>query len=161
MIAGNPTTLKETIRIASKLTDELVKTGILNNQTPETENRQDTETMESRGRVTYLGTDPRCNLCSLHHQGQCPACETCGRTGHLTRSCRRNNKRPRTCPECGEIGHRRRKCPKRNRALVTHQERGTGRIFAPEPPASYCDFPGNHSKPFIHNFITHTSTILG
>ncbi|GKA06318.1 putative reverse transcriptase domain-containing protein [Tanacetum coccineum] len=72
----------------------------------------------------YEGTRPFCNMCKLHHEGQCTSkCHNCKRIGHLASDCRSvvivttqgtpgPNQGVVTCFEFGVQGHYRKDCPK-------------------------------------------------
>nr|GEY94915.1 hypothetical protein [Tanacetum cinerariifolium] len=68
----------------------------------------------------YDGKLPKCNQCSLHHNGQCPPkCQRCQKIGYHEIDCRvrlwgadDNHLQNVTCYGCGEKGHLRNKCPK-------------------------------------------------
>ncbi|GJW69647.1 putative reverse transcriptase domain-containing protein [Tanacetum coccineum] len=79
----------------------------------------------------YEGTLPFCNMCKLHHEGQCTTkCRNCKRVGHLAKDCISvvtvttqgtlgPNQGVVTCFECGVQGHYRKDYPK-----VKNQNRG-------------------------------------
>ncbi|KAD4982452.1 hypothetical protein E3N88_19123 [Mikania micrantha] len=86
----------------------------------------------------YVGNQPLCNACRLHHPANVPCriCTNCGRYGHLVSTCRttrpqfnnqlnqanhamgQNNQAPplaiqgRACYNCGDQGHFRNQCPR-------------------------------------------------
>ncbi|KAI3725067.1 hypothetical protein L1987_64841 [Smallanthus sonchifolius] len=104
--SSNPTTIQQTIRLAHKLTDQVVTQG----------------TLPPRGQNQggYAGKSPKCNKCNFHHFGFCNHCQRCGKIGHTAKDCRGElqAKQPfqqpgstRGCFECGKEGHIRNNCP--------------------------------------------------
>ncbi|KAD6455003.1 hypothetical protein E3N88_09709 [Mikania micrantha] len=97
----------------------------------------------------YVGNQPLCNTCRLHHPANVPCriCTNCGRYGHLVTTCRttrpqfnnqlnqanqamgQNNQAPplaiqgRACYNCGDQGHFRNQCPRLNPIVPVNRGR--------------------------------------
>ncbi|GKF59130.1 putative reverse transcriptase domain-containing protein, partial [Tanacetum coccineum] len=140
VIAVEPTRLPDAVRIANNLMDQKLKGYAVRNaenkrrlnnnyrnnrrqQPPH--KRQNTEGQNvaraymagNNEKNGYEGILPFCNMCKLHHEGQCTAkCRNCKRVGHLAKDCRSvvtvttqgtpgPNQGVITCFECGAQGH--------------------------------------------------------
>ncbi|GKE26403.1 putative reverse transcriptase domain-containing protein [Tanacetum coccineum] len=147
VIAAEPTRLQDAIRIANHLMDKKLKGYAVRNA--ENKSRLDNNYKGNRGQQPphkrqntggqnvaraytsgnnekngYGGTLSFCNMCKLHHEGQCTSkCHNCKRIGHLASDCRSvvivttqgtpgSNQGVVTCFEFGVQGHYRKDCPK-------------------------------------------------
>ncbi|KAD2805347.1 hypothetical protein E3N88_38724 [Mikania micrantha] len=83
-------------------------------------------TVPRTGRKLYLGTNPWCDKCKVHHQGECNPkyCYKCKKQGHLLKDCKAKD--TTRCYECGNTGHLRNTCPRLNR---DNPPKATGRAF--------------------------------
>ncbi|GKC40734.1 putative reverse transcriptase domain-containing protein [Tanacetum coccineum] len=114
VIAVEPTTLQDAIRVANNLMDQKLKGYAIKNA--ENKRRFDSNSRDNRGqqqqpfkrqnvngqtvtraytvgnnveRRGYVGALPYYNKCRMHHEGSCTMkCGNCKRVGHITRDCR-------------------------------------------------------------------------
>ncbi|KAD7476994.1 hypothetical protein E3N88_00130 [Mikania micrantha] len=114
--AAEPTTLKRTIMLTTKLTEEAVRSGTLTTKTQTAKGRSD------------VGT-------SSVSKGPCPERTNCNQVGHYTRYCnfpaRQPNQAPRqttqtnrSCFKCGSPDHFMRNCPNNNNTNPGNEARG-------------------------------------
>ncbi|PWA86907.1 RNA-directed DNA polymerase, eukaryota, Reverse transcriptase zinc-binding domain protein [Artemisia annua] len=122
----------------------------------------------TQGPGGYVGAQPKCTRCNLHHTGGCPKCNSCGKTGHFSKYCKGNLVRRSACYECGSLDHLRNTCPK----LKGTSNQGGNRpnlalaIEAPQdqnveiPPAhGRAYFLGNPITQHVHDSITDITLI--
>ena len=182
--SSNPTTLQAAVGMAYRLTNDVIRSGELtkgNNegrkrqgdqQGSRYQNQQDKKqrVAGNYGAITqgpggYVGAQPKCTRCNLHHTGGCPKCNSCGKTGHFSKYCKGNLVRRSACYECGSLDHLRNTCPK----LKGTSNQGGNRpnlalaIEAPQdqnveiPPAhGRAYFFGNPITQHVHDSITGT-----
>nr|GEY69117.1 hypothetical protein [Tanacetum cinerariifolium] len=124
VMASKPKTMQDAIEFATELMEKKIRTlaerqaqnkrKLDNNQAqqqpPKKQGVAISYTVRSGERKEYARTQPLCNKCKFHHNGQCTLkCANCKKVGHLTRDCRSptttNNQRNLTCYECGNQRH--------------------------------------------------------
>ncbi|KAJ9567836.1 hypothetical protein OSB04_003802 [Centaurea solstitialis] len=126
--AADPKTLQEAVNLATRLTNNAIRSGTFSNDKAKGKRKMEESTKQQFGGRSgkdrrmarnygvqtqvvekEKGTYPKCGKCSNHHTGRCIICLRCGKGGHVDKDCRR-----RTCFECGSPNHYRSACPKLN-----------------------------------------------
>ncbi|XP_024958942.1 uncharacterized protein LOC112499905 [Cynara cardunculus var. scolymus] len=138
--SANPKTLQDAVNLATKLTNNAIRSGAFANDKVKGKRRME-EPMrknfcEKGGKAKKVirnfvaqtqtgekdkGTYPRCGKCNNHHGGRCIICLRCNKGGHFARDCWSGGRR--TCHECGSLDHFRNACLRLNRGPVTNPTR--------------------------------------
>ncbi|XP_024963597.1 uncharacterized protein LOC112503841 [Cynara cardunculus var. scolymus] len=127
--SANPKTIQEAVEIATKLTNNAVRSGGLAKGKRKIEeygdrrigrkfnrSRRMTRNFEAQSQVVRQGDAERCNKCKFPHRGNCIICQRCRLGGHTAKDCRK-----RLCYECGSPDHIRNDCPKRKTGANANQ----------------------------------------
>ncbi|XP_024963700.1 uncharacterized protein LOC112503966 [Cynara cardunculus var. scolymus] len=138
--SANPTTIPNAVVLASRRTNDAVRSGILKQDkfggTRKLEGQSWNRANNNLGKNQKVirnfgaqsqtgekgkGTYPKCGKCNYHHSGRCIICFRCNKGGHFAKDCKIGENR--TCHECGSSNHFRNACPKLNRGSVTNPAR--------------------------------------
>ncbi|XP_024963863.1 uncharacterized protein LOC112504143 [Cynara cardunculus var. scolymus] len=138
--SANPKTLQEAVNLATKLTNNAIRSGSFANDKVKGKRRMEVsvrknfserggkaqKVIKNFGAQTQTaekdkGAYPRCDKCNNHHGGRCIICLKSNKEGHFAKDCR--NGRRRTCHECGSPDHFRNAYPRLNRGPVTNPAR--------------------------------------
>ncbi|GKC67061.1 putative reverse transcriptase domain-containing protein [Tanacetum coccineum] len=114
VMSTEPIRLQDAIRLANSLMDQKLKGYAIRSA----ENKQKANTTGGNEGQVYVGPNPLCNKCKLHHIGPYSVKYiSCGKIGHLTRDCKPAvpaavnqralvvNQRNNTCFECRRQGN--------------------------------------------------------
>ncbi|KAJ9544811.1 hypothetical protein OSB04_024518 [Centaurea solstitialis] len=132
--AADPKTLQEAVNLATRLTNNAIRSGMFSNDKAKGKRKVEEPTKRQFGRRSgkdrrtagnygvqtqtvekEKGTYQKCGKCNNQHTGRCIICLKCGKGGHVDKDCRR-----RTCFECGSPNHYRSVCPKWNQRPYTN-----------------------------------------
>ncbi|GJY65303.1 reverse transcriptase domain-containing protein [Tanacetum coccineum] len=153
VMASKPKIMQDAIEFATELMDKKISTlaerQAENKRKLDNNNQAQQQPPKKQGvaiaytdgpgeRKEYARTQPLCNKCKFHHNGQCTIkCTNCKRVSYLTQDCRSpaatNNQRNPTCYECGNQGHYRSDCPELKNQNYENQAGGTrvrGMVYA-------------------------------
>ncbi|KAI3808709.1 hypothetical protein L1987_24667 [Smallanthus sonchifolius] len=147
--SAKPSTMQSAIQLASELTDEMVRNGILVKKGTIGKKPKEKAMKKSTGGPSkkrkfvknYVAVTPQkrantgnprlCAKCNSQHFGACEqfVCAKCKRVGHTANYCRFDPYAPRGCFECGATDHFRNKCPKLGRIGGNAANQAKGRAF--------------------------------
>ena len=109
VLAANPATLESAISLSAKLTNIMVKSGELKDDSGKVKEEQPKKKQKGiqqyamptplnqvaavpakAARKPYTGVHPQCAQCQFHHAANMPCrqCTNCGRKGHMAQHCR-------------------------------------------------------------------------
>ncbi|XP_024965916.1 uncharacterized protein LOC112506118 [Cynara cardunculus var. scolymus] len=124
-------TIQEAVEIATKLTNNAVRSGGLAKEKRKIEeygdrrigrkfdkSRRMAKNVRAQSQVIRQGDAERCNKCKFPHLGNCITCQRCRLGGHTAKDCRK-----RLCYECGSPDHIRNDYPKRKTMANVNQNR--------------------------------------
>jgi hypothetical protein len=122
----NLTTMQAASELAGRLTNEMVRNGALGKAQVGEKRKFDNRNFRNNNSfkktapvvknyaavappdAAFVGQNPKCPKCTIHHRGDCPSCFKYKKLGHCANNCR--EWAARACYECGDPNHLQNAC---------------------------------------------------